>query len=124
LIVAAAEVAIAPALVARSANFGLEIERHDSTLVGIFAPSVSRQGPHDLELVAIRVGSVQRDGDTVVGLAGESTVGPELVTKIDHVFDIGDLPRQVIKACRVLAPFCGSAAEETEVVVVGGSRSG
>ena len=51
----------------------LPVQRHDGGGGGVPAPFGLRQQHHQLELIAVRVGSVERLGGTMVAFPGERT---------------------------------------------------
>ena len=52
-------------------DLALEVQGHDHAAAVVLAPLLSGDEPHDLELVAVGVGGVERFGGAVVAAAGE-----------------------------------------------------
>src|SRR5687768_3643564 len=52
---------------APATHFRVHVEGQDRAVLLVLAPRFARDAPHDLELVAVRVGAVERLRDAVIG---------------------------------------------------------
>src|SRR5262245_42570548 len=84
------------------------------------APELPRDAPHDLELVAVGVLSVERLRDAVVARAAERPDPTQLARRGREVLDRRDLPGEVIEAGRAARRPRRALAdrEQAQVVVV------
>src|SRR6185503_17884728 len=84
------------------------------------APRFARDAPHDLELVAVGIGTVERLGDAVVARATEGAGIAKLARGRGEVLDGRDLPGEVVQADRATRRTRRLRAdrEEAEIVVV------
>src|SRR5258706_12511104 len=108
----------------KSLELRLEVERQDRALVFGVAPCFTRNGPHDLELVAVRVAAVERLRDDVVARPAEGAGFLESLPGGGEILDRRDLPGEVIQPDRAAGGprRVGTDGEEPEIVVVRGER--
>src|SRR5262245_14042172 len=74
-------------------DFRLDVERHHDAALLVLAPRLAGNPPHDLELVAIRILSVERFRDPVVTRSAERPGITEGPRRIGEILDRRDLPR-------------------------------
>ena len=91
-----------------------------TTPFGVLAPRLARHAPHDLELVAVGVGAVERLAHAVVGGAPEGPGRGQDSAAARQVLDGRDLPGEVVQPDRAArrARRVRSDGEQAEVVVV------
>ena len=75
----------------------LPVQRHDGGGGGVPAPFGLRQQHHQLELIAVRVGSVERLGGTMVAFPGESTRLDQLLAGNCKLPNPRELPSKVVE---------------------------
>ena len=103
-------------------EFRCEVEVFDDCGTFVDAPLVSREHPHDFELVAVGVDAVDAFGGTVARLAGVGTRIEQGPAKLDELVDGVELPGQVVETDRPAWLGDGPGdAEQPEVVVVSGA---
>ena len=110
----------------RPANWATTASRSSGATGGEPSTSckpIAGHGPHDLELVAVRVMRVERLRRAVVALADQRTGSEQRLSGVHEVFDATDLPRQVVEADGAADRARRAVAdrEQPEVVIVLGA---
>src|SRR5439155_2425566 len=109
-----------PFAVAEAGDLAFDVERANRAAMLVLAPRVTRNAPHDLEFVAVRISAVERFRDAVVARSPERAGRGEHIPSGREVGDRRDFPGEVVQPDRATRRVLRLRPdrEQPEVVVV------